>query len=161
MTEEQFKTKNGIYGTYSIDENGLCNVEGDVDLNGQDLTEIPIPFGAITGSFLCGYNHLKSLKNAPKHVGDDFYCNNNFLTTLEYAPTIVGGNFRCHNNHLTTLEFAPEYVGDDFWCAKNKLNSLEYAPNYVGGYFYCENNSMKFTEQEVRKVCKVVGRVVV
>ena len=56
------------------------------------------------------------------------------------SDVFVKGNFFCHNNQLTSLEGSPEKVERNF---------------------YCLNNSVKFTEEDVRKVCKVKGRVFV
>ncbi len=140
MTEEEFKKEYSIDGTYTIDEEGLCNVDGNVGLCYRNLKEIPIPFGYVSGEFRCDYNHLTSLKNAPTKVGGTFYCDSNKLTSLKHAPKIVGGSFFCNDNKLTTLEFAPKTVGGDFWGTK-----------YL----------MRFTEQEVEAVCNVGGNIYV
>ena len=67
------------------------------------------------------------------------------------------GNFNCSFNNLTSLEGAPEIVGGNFDCAFNKkLKSLEGCPKEVGGDFYY---SGPFTEEDIRKVCNVKGRV--
>ena len=49
----------------------------------------------------------------------------------------------------------------DFYCSHNNLSSLEGAPQEVKGSFYCYDNSKKFTEEDVRKVCKVGGKIYV
>ncbi len=138
--EEQFKMDNGIYGTYTIDKEGLCNVDGDVNLRYWGLREIGIPFGAVSGDFLYDYNLLKSLKNAPYYVG---------------------GFFSCHYNYLTTLEFAPKTVGKNFDCSSNKLTILEGLPKTVGGWFFCYGNQVRFIEEEVQAVCLVGGKLYV
>ena len=53
---------------------------------------------------------------------------------------VVGGSFRCSGNYLTTLEGAPKYVG---------------------GNFYCSDNKKQFTEEEVRDVSMVEGKIYV
>ena len=71
-------------------------------------------------------------------------------------------NYRYYDKGLTSLpNDVPKYVGGDFNCHENKLTSLQYAPKYIGGNFYCHNNIKKFTEEEVRAVCDVKGRVYV
>jgi hypothetical protein len=67
----------------------------------------------------------------------------------------VGGYFSCSNNHLVSLEGCPREVGGGFYCGNNQLVSLEGSPREVGGSFSCSNNKKKFSEEEVRKVCKV------
>ena len=173
-----------VEGSWNINENGEVDVDGDVDIFQLNLTEIPVKFGSVGGSFDCSYNQLTSLEFAPKSVGRSFYCDNNQLTSLEFAPTSVGKGFYCNFNQLTSLEFAPTSVGRSFYCDNNQLTSLEFAPTSVGGDFYCDNNQLtslefaptsvggsfdcsdqknghKFTEEEVRVVCQVGGRIYV
>jgi hypothetical protein len=71
----------------------------------------------------------------------------------------VDGSFYCGNNHLTTLENCPKTVNGVFGCSSNKLISLEGAPKFVGEDFMCRFNPDKFTEEQVRAVCDVKGRV--
>lgn len=52
-------------------------------------------------------------------------------------------------------------VGGDFDCSNNNLTSLEGAPYSVGCEFYCTDNKKKFTEDDVKKVCKVYGYIFV
>ena len=99
-------------------------------------------------------NHFIPFKNG------DINCSNQNLTSLEGAPEEVGGSFYCYDNELTSLEGAPRIVGGDFSCSDNKLTSLKGAPEKVGGRFWCKNPK-KFTEEEVRAVCDVKGKVYV
>ena len=46
-------------------------------------------------------------------------------------------------------------------CSKKRLRYLYGAPKKVGGYFDCYDNKVKFTEEDVRKVCKVGGKIYV
>jgi hypothetical protein len=73
-------------------------------------------------------------------VDGDFYCGYNNLTSLENCPKTISGAFGCSSNYLTSLEFAPSSVGEDFMC---------------------RFNSVKFTEEQVRAVCSVNGRIFV
>jgi hypothetical protein len=74
-------------------------------------------------------------------IDGSFYCAFNILTTLEGCPEIVKGNFSCSNN--------------------NYLTTLQGCPKYVSGYFYCRNNKVKFTEEDVKKLCNVKGVIYV
>ena len=69
------------------------------------------------------------------------------------------GNIDCADAYLTSLEGAPQKVGRDFYCYDNKLTSLKGAPQKVGGDFVCGDNTKKFTEEEVRAVCDVRGKI--
>ena len=161
QNDAKFKKDNGIEGNYTIDKNGLCNVDGNVDLSKRGLKEIPIPFGTVSGSFWCENNQLITLVGAPTKVGGSFDCRNNQLKTLKFAPKTVSGTFLCDNNKLTSLEGAPTKVGGSFWCNANQLTSLKGAPKTVGGDFWCSNNSIQFTVANVRKVSKVKGKIYV
>jgi len=41
---------------YSINEDGSVDVEGDVDIRRKGLTELPLQFRNVKGSFYCSYN---------------------------------------------------------------------------------------------------------
>jgi hypothetical protein len=147
---------------WSINSEGLVDVDGDVDLISKGLTKIPLKFGNVSGYFLCRDNQLTSLEGSPKEVGyfncsnnqltslegcprsvvGGFYCDNNQLTSLEGCPRSVGGNFSCSDNQLTSLEGCPRSVGLDFYCYSNRLTSLEGCPRSVGGNFWCNSNQL-------------------
>ena len=116
--------------------------KGNLSLQFLKLTELPVILKDIT-------------------VGADFDCSNNKLTSLINAPKFVGGTFYCENNKLKSLEGAPKSVGGGFYCENNKLTSLEGASTNVGGSFYCRNNTVQFTEDQVRAVCDVKGKIIV
>ena len=67
----------------------------------------------------------------------------------------VGGDFYCYDNELTSLSGCPHKVGRDFWCCDNKLTSLKGCPTEVGRDFDCRLNEDKFTEADVKRLCKV------
>ena len=148
---------------WSLNKEGLVDVDGSVNLSGQNLTRLPLRFGKVTDGFWCHNNYLTTLEGAPKKVdsffdccnnqlttlggaprlvGYSFYCDNNYLTTLEGAPREVGEDFLCNNNYLTTLDGAPLEVGKSFSCSHNQLTSLEGAPKEVGGSFWCGSNQL-------------------
>jgi hypothetical protein len=99
---------------YTINSDGSIDVAGGVDLSFYELTELPLRFNKVTGSFNCG---------------------NNNLTSLEFSPDYVGGFFWCNSNQLTSLEFSPEYVGNDFFCSDNNLTD-NYCESEICGKFY-------------------------
>ena len=127
---------------YTIN-NGLVDVDGDVDLSNKNLTKLPIKFGNITGHFYCSSNQLTTLEGCPKEVGGGFYCPDNQLTTLEGAPESVGGNFLCEVNKLTSLEGCPKSVGGYFNCSINNIYKLDFVPNYKGALYISETPFFK------------------
>ena len=154
--EESILNKSGVGKIYLIqkwlDEHGIKNytinnkeevdVDGDVDLSKKELTEFPpfIQFGTVKGYFNCSFNGLVSLRGCPR---------------------VVEGGFLCFNNKLTSLKGAPEKISGNFYCGFNLLNTLEGAPMRVTGYFNCSHNITKFTENDVREVCKVKKGIIV
>ena len=146
---------------YTINNKGEIDVDGDVNLSRCNLTEFPsfIQFDTIKGNFDCIYNNLTSLKGSPRKVGGHFDCSYNELTTLKESPKEVGGSFNCTYNKLTSLEGSPKEVGGSFNCSRNNLTSLEGAPEIVEKYFYCNRNKVQFTEDDVRRVCKVGSEI--
>ena len=137
--------------------------KGTLNLQHSNLTVLPEMLKDITvdGSFYCGNNHLTTLENCPKTVGGSFYCGHNKLTSLDGATEYVGGSFYCSFNNLKSLQCAHIIVGGDFYCYDNELKSLFGAPETVGGDFYCYNNPGNFTEEQVRAVCDVKGKIFV
>ena len=79
----------------------------------------------------------------------------------DYSDQVINEGFSCYNNKLTSLEGSPKEVNGDFSCHNNQLTSLEGSPKEVGGSFYCHNNPVKFTQEDVRKVCNVKGVIYV
>ena len=127
---------------YIINDDYTIDVEGYVYLDDKGLDKFPdyIKFSKVGGNFSCSDNHLVSLEGCPVSVGGDFYCSNNQLVSLEGCPVSVGG---------------------DFSCSYNQLVSLEGCPVSVGGSFYCGGNKKQFNKEEVKKVCKVTGIIVI
>ena len=111
--------KKCVEGTYTINDDGSIDVDGDVFINNNDLIKIPFKFRNVSGYFDCSNNKLTSLEGAPNNVSRDFDCSNNQLTSLDGAPNSIGDSFSCSYNKLISLEGAPNSVGGDFYCHKN------------------------------------------
>ena len=115
----------------------------------------------IHGDFYCDYNDLENLVGAPLEVTGDFHCEyNSSMIAPEGAPKKIDGKFVCYKNNLETLEgLENTTILGDFWCNSNNLYSLKGAPKEVGGRFICSNNPKKFTEDEVKSVSNVKGKI--
>ena len=126
QTEEEVSKICKKYGitNWSINQDGLVDVNGNVRLGSKKLKKLPLKFGMVTGHFYCSDNNLITLEGAPRSVGGDFYCSDNKLTTLEGSPESVGGYLSCRDNKLTNLEGAPYSVGGSFYCHNNPLPDL-------------------------------------
>ena len=133
---------------YVINEDLTVDVNDSVNLIGKGLSQIPIQFGIIDGSFNCSWNKLTNLEGCPKVVNGNFNCSDNQLTDLENCPSKISRNFYCNNNNLTSLEGCLEVINGSFFCRENKLINLEYFPKRLGGkVFNIENNN--FLEEEL------------
>jgi hypothetical protein len=97
---------------YTINSDGSIDVDGNVYLSFNDLTELPLSFNKVTGWFDCSRNKLTSLKGCPRWIGRYFSCGYNDLTSLEFSPDYVGGSFWCSNNQLTNNYCDTEILGD-------------------------------------------------
>jgi len=143
ITEQDVRRNFTITGSFNI-KNDIIDVEGTVMLGTttirlvrEIIPEILLPFGNVTGDFICQGVDLTSLVNSPKKVGGSFFCNSNKLVTLKGAPESVGDGFYCDGNKLTTLEGSPIKVGGYFNCVVNRLKTLKGCPKSVGT-FYCD-----------------------
>jgi hypothetical protein len=131
---------------YTINPDGIVDVDGDVYLSYKKLDKLPVRFGKVTGDFWCNNNQLTTLEGCPQTVVGSFLCYNNQLTSLEGCPQTVGAHFSCHSNKLTSLEGCPQTVGAHFSCRSNKLTSLEGCPQTVGAHFSCHSNKLTSLE---------------
>ena len=53
---------------YTVNPDGSIDVYGSVDLYDCNITELPLRFNKVTGSFDCGNNNLTSLKGCPRWI---------------------------------------------------------------------------------------------
>jgi len=138
----------GVYNIkkYTIKSDGYIDVAGDVELFDKHLTQLPLKFGKIRGSFKCFGNDLTTLLGAPHTVGLHFECHANKITSLEGGPSSVGGNYSCGSNKLDSLIGVPSVVGGSFDCSYNSLSTLIGGPLVVGSNYYCLNNSLTSLE---------------
>ncbi len=82
------------------DKDGVyVDVQGSVYISYCDITEIPVRFGTVTGTFSCFSTRLTTLKNVPHTIGDSLLVHNNNLTSLEYAPRYITNSFILDGNY--------------------------------------------------------------
>jgi hypothetical protein len=102
---------------YYIHDNLTVDVKGNVNLLHLGLTELPVQFGVIDGTFICSHNKLTSLKGCPYEVKESFACCNNQLSNLNHCPEKVGCNFLCEHNPIIYLRNFNCSIGGDFYHA--------------------------------------------
>jgi hypothetical protein len=104
--------ESSIIGPYTIDSNGVVNVEGSgVFLYYCKLKSLPVYFGTVSGDFCLNGNKLTSLEGAPHTVGRSFDVSENLLTSLAGSPKTVGEYFMCDKNKLKSLDGITKKIG--------------------------------------------------
>ena len=130
-------------------ENPLVNLGvGKVNLIKKWLDEMGVTNYIINNDLTINVNNDVNLRQKNLDKFPDYIKFNN-----------VDGWFSCAFNKLTNLEGCPNYVDNEFTCYYNNLISLKGCPTYVGGNFYCYCNEIKFTKDEVKKLCNVKGEI--
>lgn len=81
------------------------------------------------------------------------------LKELKGCPREVGGNFNALDCDLDSLIGAPDYVGGNFNVSRNKISSLDGFPKEIAGWVSMGDNEVEFTEEEIRKVSDIKGKV--
>lgn len=139
---EEYLASHQIHN-FTIDNNLVVNVDGDVVLTDLKLSSLPCQFGVVTKSFDCSHNELRTLKGAPYQVGGYFMCSHNQLSSLEYGPNKVKGSYIAHYNQLTSLEFVSHEIGGDLIVCQNQLKNLLHCPNIIPGYLNAADNKLE------------------
>lgn len=128
--------------------------EGDVDLSGQGLTEIPKIYkdSIINGNFNISRNEIKDLRNSPKQINGDFIVHHNLLISLEHGPEKVTGQYLLYGNKIFLLYGIDKEsrIYADFWSSPRSgfQGSLiaeeeqDRLVNFLGSSVYNEGNKL-------------------
>ena len=94
-------------------------------------------------------------------VNGSVWLNEKDFKELPYKFGKVSSFFSLQNcNNISSLKNCPNEVGLFFRCSHcPKLESLEGCPKEVNGSFFCRDCRRNFTEEEVRTLCKVKGKI--
>jgi hypothetical protein len=134
---------------YVINEDLTVDVEGDVYLKNQNLSFIPIQFGAVKGNFIVSNNCLTSLDGSPSYVEGDFFCDDNKLTSLKGGPSYVGGHYHCGMNKILNLKDIADINGN-LYCFDNLINDLS-SLKKVRHLLNCTDNLLHYLEYDTFK----------
>jgi hypothetical protein len=77
---------------YTINDDLTVDVNDNVYITHNNITELPFKFGKVTGYFHY-LSQAPSLYNCPDYVGDYADVFSTKLTSLEGCPKYIGGNF--------------------------------------------------------------------
>lgn len=137
----------------TIYEDLTVDVNESVSINGEDIGELPIQFGVVSGFFRCERAKLTSLKGSPRKVGRGFMVQHNLLKSLIGGPLEIAEDFNCSHNLLDNLIGGPQTVGRSYNCEFNQLTSLEGGPRILTVNLKLSENqlsSLKGTIEEVK-----------
>jgi len=84
---------------------------------------------------------------------------NHHIPILPVKFRKVTGYFDCLCNGLNTLEGCPDEVGEWFRCSANPIETLDHFPKKIGGDLYFSNCSVEATDEELRKISEIDGRI--
>ena len=80
----------------------------------------------------------------------------NYTINPDWTIDVIGDVKLSYKNLIEFPDYIKfNYVSGYFDCANNQLTSLKGCPASVGGSFDCSDNQVKFTKEDVLKVCKV------
>lgn len=96
-------------------------------------------------------------------IKKDFIVTNSMPEFEEFPDfirfNICYGSFINRGHKLFSMIGCPKIVYGDFFVDGNKLQVLTGCPKQVDGDFYIQDNDNKFTENEVRKICQIKGKL--
>ena len=75
LTKEQIEFLDRVCigkDNWKLNFDGEVDVDGSVDVRNMNLTEIPVKFGSVSGSFYCHSSCITTLKNIPNYIGGGF-----------------------------------------------------------------------------------------
>jgi len=168
-----------VQGHYYASDNNLTSLEGVAKIIGGKLYLQNNRLTSLNGlpklrggsSLLFGLNRITSLEGYGLENIQffNFYCEDNNLNSLEGGPTHITGNYDCSNNPITSFVGGPEFVSGDFYAGVVKnLMSLDGFPKIIGNNVYMDiqdlykifpDKTIYDIKNEIRKVCKVEGRL--
>ena len=121
------------------------------------LSELPLKFNKVFGSFDCANNILTTLKGSPKHVGGWFDCSTNRLTTLKHCPDYIHNFFYCKYNKLEYLDYLPDHYGSSIVCRGNPLKEL---PIHLIEDIKCDNKDILIKKSKrSNRVKNIIDRI--
>jgi hypothetical protein len=141
---------------YKIDPaTGVVDVDGDVDLDIDTITKLPVKFGVVSGSFDIGGSMLDTLEGCPKIVGRTFNCSYTEITSFAGGPEQVGAGYIAEGlTQLTTLKGLPRVVPTVLnLSGTSRITNLEGISERIGTLHL---PASKFTAHNIHKMVKYV-----
>ncbi len=136
MTEQEIHRICKEYNieNYSINPDRSIDVNGDVHLQYNTFSKLPLKFNKVSGYFDCSSCFT--------------------LSTLEGSPNYVSGNFNCSWTWIESLEHCPLYIGGGLYAYHTKLKSL-YGYNMYDK-LHCDNKEKLILKDKRSKKLKLL-----
>lgn len=116
---------------YTIHDDLIVDVHGDVNISNHNLEMLPIQFGIVNGDFECFHNNLTTLQGMPFEIKGSFDAHQNKLIDLSFFPKKIGRSIVLYQNKIKSLEGLPNEVNGDLFLWDNKLTHLKHFPSFV------------------------------
>lgn len=134
--------QNGIKN-YSINSDGSVDVHGDVNLRGDDLEWLPIPFNIVHGSFDISNNRIYEFHNFPKEIKSDLLAMQNMFESFSGFETKVGGSIIFSNNRIRSVKGLPNEIYGALDLSENNIVFMDGIPNIIHGYLDMNGNNIQ------------------
>ena len=102
-----------IKGTYTIDDQGVVNVVGDVKHTAKQA-RLYVTFGSVSGNFSSYWRGLKNLKGMPTHIGGTI--------TITYYPGMPV--LRCLAAETQINLQATSHQVSGYWTEMHNINKI-------------------------------------
>lgn len=148
-------TQHGVEN-FTIDPaTGVVDVDGNVIMDIDHVTKLPVKFGTVTGNFDIGGSNINTLEGCPHTVGKSFNCSHTDITSFDHAPQQVGRGFIAGQlDKLTTLRGLPRIVpGVLDLSGRTKIQNLEGISEKIGSLILPEG---KFSCHNIHKMVKYI-----
>jgi len=131
--------------------------KGNLDLEGTPLKTLPPNLTEVGGSIYLEESQITSLGDL-EYVGGDLWLYYSQIISLGNL-THVGGDLYLNNTPITSLGNL-KYVGSGFGLRGTPITSLGNL-EYVGGNLDLNNTQISetYTEEQIRKQVKIMGRI--
>lgn len=140
-------------------------IHGYLDLSEMNLDKIPEILKGITldGSLNVGVNpKIKTLENSPSKIMGSFRCHSTGISDFVGGPEYVGRGMYCyHCPKFKSFVGSPKHIGPSGFTVvvEHRLDSIDGIPEVIEGDFNIFASSVNFTEQDIRKICDVNGKI--
>jgi len=168
IIQDKYKFVN-VTGNFMVTNSKVTSLEGAPKTVGdrywiKNNTKLTSLKGGATkcGDFSLEYcNKITDLTGAPQTATSYRIANCKKLGSLKGLPKSTSGDLVIYETGLSSLVGAPTTINGDFAVIGNKITSLKGMPKKITGDFtLTRNGKTKFTEEEIREICNIGGKVV-